>query len=176
MSYKIFRRIDERLGTIAKRLAVTGDIEDLQTFAAITTYDERLEAGVKKFQARHGLEGQWGLNTLEISLSRVCDTRSFRFFACKLLADLPRFVQIHNESDVDYELEGGGDFEALTAPKALVLRAGKTVLLQVRGTSKEREGRQSFRIPYSVTNLKTTPDATLSVELEIDVTFEPDPD
>ncbi len=86
------------------------------------------------------------------------------------------FVQIHNESDVDYELEGGGDFEALTAPKALVLRAGKTVLLQVRGTSKEREGRQSFRIPYSVTNLKTTPDATLSVELEIDVTFEPDPD
>jgi len=47
---------DERLGTIAKRLAVTGDIEDLQTFAAITTYDERLEAGVKKFQARHGLE------------------------------------------------------------------------------------------------------------------------
>jgi len=47
---------DGRLGTIAKRLAVTGDIEDLQTFAAITTYDERLEAGVKKFQERHGLD------------------------------------------------------------------------------------------------------------------------
>jgi murein L,D-transpeptidase YcbB/YkuD len=47
---------DERLATIAKRLAVTGDIEDLQTFAAITTYDEALQAGVKNFQERHGLD------------------------------------------------------------------------------------------------------------------------
>ena len=47
---------DARLGTIARRLAVTGDIADMQTLAAIDTYDEVLEAGVRKFQARHGLD------------------------------------------------------------------------------------------------------------------------
>jgi len=47
---------DERLSTIARRLAITGDIADMQTFAAITTYDEVLEAGVRKFQVRHGLD------------------------------------------------------------------------------------------------------------------------
>jgi len=46
---------DTRLGAIARRLAVTGDISDVRTFAAITEYDEVLEAGVRKFQARHGL-------------------------------------------------------------------------------------------------------------------------
>jgi len=46
---------DTRLDAIARRLAVTGDIPDMQTFAAITEYDEVLEAGVRKFQARHGL-------------------------------------------------------------------------------------------------------------------------
>jgi len=47
---------DERLATIARRLAVTGDIEDLQTFAPITSYDKVLEAGVRNFQERHGLD------------------------------------------------------------------------------------------------------------------------
>ena len=47
---------DERLGTIARRLAVTGDIKNMQTVAASETYDEVLEAGVRRFQARHGLE------------------------------------------------------------------------------------------------------------------------
>ena len=53
-------------------------------------------------------------------------------------------VQIHNGSDIEYELEGGGDFEEVTAPGVLVLPAGKTALLRVRGRSKERKGRQSF--------------------------------
>ncbi len=47
---------DARIPVIAERLAVTGDIEDAARFAASDTYDDALEAGVRKFQARHGLE------------------------------------------------------------------------------------------------------------------------
>ncbi len=45
---------DPRLATIAERLAVTGDIDE--GYAAGETYDETLEAGVRNFQARHGLD------------------------------------------------------------------------------------------------------------------------
>ena len=47
---------DERLATLAQRLAITGDIENNQTFAPITVYDEMLQDGVRRFQSRHGLD------------------------------------------------------------------------------------------------------------------------
>jgi hypothetical protein len=53
-------------------------------------------------EARHKLEGQWGLNTLEVPLSLVCDTDSFRTFAARLLADLPGLREVHNSSLAEY--------------------------------------------------------------------------
>ena len=47
---------DPRLAALMKRLAITGDMEDLQTFAPVTTYDEVIQAGVRHFQERHGLD------------------------------------------------------------------------------------------------------------------------
>ena len=47
-------------------------------------------------QARHQLEGQWNLKTLEIPQSAICDSASFRWFLCHLLDELPRFREIHN--------------------------------------------------------------------------------
>ena len=47
---------DERVATIARRLAVTADIADAAPYASSAVYDEALEAGVRKFQARHGLD------------------------------------------------------------------------------------------------------------------------
>ena len=41
---------------LARRLAISGDIEDVRTFAPITTYDDLLEEGVRQFQHRHGLD------------------------------------------------------------------------------------------------------------------------
>jgi len=50
---------DERVPTLAARLAVTGDLAappaDSAAAASGTFYDETLVAGVKRFQARHGL-------------------------------------------------------------------------------------------------------------------------
>lgn len=47
---------DPRVPQIAARLAATGDIDDASTYSALDVYDAGLEAGVRKFQARHGLE------------------------------------------------------------------------------------------------------------------------
>ena len=57
---------DERLSLLAQRLTVTGDIEQVNTFAPISNYDARLEEGVKRFQARHDLsaDGIVGPDTL----------------------------------------------------------------------------------------------------------------
>lgn len=53
-------------------------------------------------QVRHALEGEWGLDTLEYPQSRLCDSLEFRRFAWHLLSELPRFVDIHNRTLVEY--------------------------------------------------------------------------
>lgn len=47
---------DPRLSTLMQRLAITGDMENIQTFAPVTHYDTVLQAGVRHFQERHGLD------------------------------------------------------------------------------------------------------------------------
>ncbi|MBI2823824.1 MAG: hypothetical protein HYX69_03925 [Planctomycetia bacterium] len=47
-------------------------------------------------QARHVLEGQWGLSTLEIPQSHVCSLESFHWFTAHLLAQLPRLRAVYN--------------------------------------------------------------------------------
>jgi hypothetical protein len=53
-------------------------------------------------QARHQLEGAWGLETLEVPQSRVCDGEAFRWFTAYLLAELPRFHATYNQSVREY--------------------------------------------------------------------------
>ncbi len=47
---------DTRVPQIAARLAATGDIDDASAYGSSDVYDDGLEAGVRKFQARHGLD------------------------------------------------------------------------------------------------------------------------
>jgi hypothetical protein len=53
-------------------------------------------------QSRHQLEGQWGLGTLEVPQSRICQCESFSWFTAHLLAQLPRFRQVYNEALQQY--------------------------------------------------------------------------
>src|SRR5262249_37202375 len=43
-----------------------------------------------------------GLQPLEVPLSAVCRTEAFAWFACALLADLPRFVENYNAAVHEY--------------------------------------------------------------------------
>lgn len=53
-------------------------------------------------QARHQLEGEWGIETLELPQSRVCQFESFQWFAAHVLANLPRFADAYNRAVADY--------------------------------------------------------------------------
>lgn len=53
-------------------------------------------------QARHQLEGFWGLETLEVSQSRLCAGEGFQWFMAHLLAQLPRFRAVYNDSLREY--------------------------------------------------------------------------
>ncbi|OHB80665.1 MAG: hypothetical protein A2V98_00105 [Planctomycetes bacterium RBG_16_64_12] len=53
-------------------------------------------------QSRHQLEGQWGLETLEIPQSRVCQAEPHAWFVAHLLAQLPRLWTIYNEVVDEY--------------------------------------------------------------------------
>ncbi|HUY92701.1 MAG TPA: hypothetical protein VMV10_28430 [Pirellulales bacterium] len=53
-------------------------------------------------QARHQLEGDWGLETLELPQSQVCRLGAFHWFVAHLLAQLPRFQEIHNDALAEY--------------------------------------------------------------------------
>lgn len=53
-------------------------------------------------QSRHQLEAMWGLKTLELPLSQVCDGEPFRWFAVTILTRLQEFQQVYNESLFEY--------------------------------------------------------------------------
>jgi hypothetical protein len=52
--------------------------------------------------ARRELEASWGLSNLEVPLSAVCHTDGFLWFVSHLLAQLPRYHQIHNTALSEY--------------------------------------------------------------------------
>ncbi|HEX5446467.1 MAG TPA: hypothetical protein VFW87_21800 [Pirellulales bacterium] len=58
-------------------------------------------------QARHQLEGEWGVETLELPQSHVCQFESFHWFAAHLLAHLPRFAEVYNRAVADYRRQHG---------------------------------------------------------------------
>jgi hypothetical protein len=53
-------------------------------------------------QARHQLEGRWGMGTLEVPQSRVCQLPAFGWYLAHVLAHLPRFAGVYNEAVQQY--------------------------------------------------------------------------
>lgn len=72
--------------------------------------------GLSLAQARHILEGRWGLDTLELPQSQVCAAESFRWFAAHLLAHAPRFRHDYNEAVGRYRRRHGVRSAAHPAP------------------------------------------------------------
>jgi hypothetical protein len=53
-------------------------------------------------QARHQLEGQWGLQTLELPQSVVCGSEPFHWFLIHLIANIERFRECYNQAVQEY--------------------------------------------------------------------------
>jgi len=57
--------------------------------------------------ARHRMEHQWGLDNLELPMSRVCDSTSFRKFFCHLVSHMPCFRELYNQVLAEYRKVNG---------------------------------------------------------------------
>lgn len=61
-----------------------------------------LPLGAAVARARHILEGQWGLQTLEVPLGRLCGQVPFQFLAAHVLSHAEQFSDTHNQCLADY--------------------------------------------------------------------------
>lgn len=101
---EIFDSFDVRVGRAIGPLARHPLVGRLWSFArAAADRCENVSCAVA--QARHALEGEYGLQTLELPLSVVCRSDSFAAFTLSVLSDLARFREIYNESIKDYRRE-----------------------------------------------------------------------
>ena len=91
----------------------------------------------------------------------------------KLEGTRENYIHIQNNSELDYELELMSDLDDISLPKTLILTGERTVLLSIKGKSKEASGKKQITIPYRVKNLLIAPDMGLPVEFKIEVTFIP---
>jgi len=66
--------------------------------------NEKTSLGWILAEARHRLEGELDLRTLELPLSTLCDGQAFRWFAVYLLAELPRLANDYNSMLAEYRL------------------------------------------------------------------------
>jgi hypothetical protein len=86
-----YERLIERLWMIAAPIA-----------AAANRKPQAPQLGRVLAQARHELESLLGLNTLELPLSSVAQSRQFRQFMVHLLAQLPRFWRNYNSALAEF--------------------------------------------------------------------------
>lgn len=64
-------------------------------------------AGCALAQARHGLEGEIGLESLELPMGVVCRSTAFAEFLLSILSELPRFHRCYNDAANRYRLAHG---------------------------------------------------------------------
>jgi hypothetical protein len=58
--------------------------------------------GLRFSLARHEVEQSWGVSNLELPLGSVCQTEGFLWFASHLIAQLPRYQEVHNTCLAEY--------------------------------------------------------------------------
>ena len=101
-----FDRFDQAVKHAVKPLITDPCVEPLWKHARAAI--ERCGvAGCALAQARHGLEGEIGLRTLELPLGVVCRTTEFAEFVLAILTELPRFHRCYNEAAIQYRKAHG---------------------------------------------------------------------
>ncbi len=91
-----------------------------------------------------------------------------------IVSDLPnlenklvKYVQIYNHSDIDYKLKQRIPPIGFTATRNVILKAHRTTIVEITGTSDEVKDVSSLKLYYEVENLIIGPEESLPVVLEI---------
>ncbi len=65
---------------------------------------QRPRIGLMFSRARRLIEQSWGVSNWEVPLSAICESESFLWMTCHILAHLPRYRFIHNDCLNEYRL------------------------------------------------------------------------
>ena len=106
------RVVTERLGCLVTDPVMADYWPLVRTRAEFTD-----NLGACLAQARHQLEEDWGLDTLDVPQSSICKSQSFQWFTAHLLARLPRFRTVYNEAIREYRREYRVRSDAHPAPE-----------------------------------------------------------
>ena len=101
-----FDRFDEAVAQTVNPLVADPSIRELWPHAR-EAIGRCGVAGCALAQARHGLEGEIGLRTLELPLGVFCRSRAFAEFAISILTEMPRFQKCYNDSSAYYRAVHG---------------------------------------------------------------------
>jgi hypothetical protein len=83
------------------------------------------------------------------------------------------WMQIRNDSDVRFELTGGGSESGVSVPTDIVLSANRTSLVGIRAAEETPPGVVRLGLPYAVSNLLVEPETGLPYELLVEVEVVP---
>lgn len=93
----------ERVGSQLREFVSSPLMEQIWP-SAIAAAKETQNVGRSFCRARHLLEKQWGIRTIEIPLSQAVETPTFARFAWSIVRDPERFQAAHNASLAAYRL------------------------------------------------------------------------
>ncbi len=79
-----------------------------------------------------------------------------------------KFIQLHNSSDVDFNLKSSQTAVGFNYKKEVILKAHRTTMIEVSGTSDEIKTQPRLKLEYEVTNLIVAPGENLQITLEAD--------
>lgn len=84
-----------------------------------------------------------------------------------------KYIQIKNDSDVDYMLTAQQKFDEINIPGKIKLEAGKIVLFSIGGTLEDADYSKDFVLPYVVENLFVEPEKGMAVEFKLSIKLSP---
>jgi hypothetical protein len=96
-----FEAFPERVHGVLSGLVADPLLDDFWP-RVIRRRDEVDTVGLRFSLARREIEAAWGVANLELPLGLLCQTDSFLWFASHLIAQLPRYQQIHNACLSEY--------------------------------------------------------------------------
>ncbi|QDS91630.1 hypothetical protein FF011L_03610 [Roseimaritima multifibrata] len=112
---QLFNSFDERLAAAVAPWVDSPCVFEMWKHARKAA--ERCEnTGCALASARHAVEGELGLQTLELPLSVACRSRSFAAFLIGLVGDLPRLHACYNDSVLEYRAAHGIRSQAHPVP------------------------------------------------------------
>ena len=83
------------------------------------------------------------------------------------------WLQIRNDSDIRFELNGGGSEGGVSTPADIVLSANRTSLVGIEADEGTRPGAVRLGLTYAVSNLLLEPGTGLPYELVVEVEVVP---